>query len=175
MIQNFRDVGETVNILFGKEIMPEKMLYRGGSINQLFDESELPPVRAILNIRTGADKIFSTVRAIHVPAVNSVENYNTANGKVKNWANKAIKSIAAIEAYPLLIHCTAGKDRTGVLVALLLSCIGVEKEIIIEEYLQSEGIENSNDIEAALLGIANPLAYIHDCSAVEFLKTQLRK
>lgn len=39
---------------------------------------------------------------------------------------------------PLIIHCTAGKDRTGVLCALILSLCGVEDEVIAEEYALTE-------------------------------------
>jgi hypothetical protein len=35
---------------------------------------------------------------------------------------------------PLIFHCTAGKDRTGVLAALILRLCGVEDEIIAWEY-----------------------------------------
>lgn len=35
---------------------------------------------------------------------------------------------------PCVLHCTAGKDRTGVLVALLLMLAGVDDEKIAEEY-----------------------------------------
>jgi protein tyrosine/serine phosphatase len=34
----------------------------------------------------------------------------------------------------LLVHCTAGKDRTGVICAVILSLCGVSDEIIAEEY-----------------------------------------
>ena len=37
--------------------------------------------------------------------------------------------------YPLLYHCTAGKDRTGFATLLLLSALGVDEETIIEDYL----------------------------------------
>jgi protein-tyrosine phosphatase len=36
---------------------------------------------------------------------------------------------------PLLYHCTAGKDRTGVSTALLMKVLGVKQESIIEDYL----------------------------------------
>lgn len=36
------------------------------------------------------------------------------------------------------MHCTAGKDRTGVLVALILALVGVEDEVIAEEYALTE-------------------------------------
>jgi protein-tyrosine phosphatase len=39
---------------------------------------------------------------------------------------------------PILIHCTAGKDRTGVLVALLLMALRVPEELVIADYLRSD-------------------------------------
>jgi protein-tyrosine phosphatase len=38
---------------------------------------------------------------------------------------------------PVLFHCSAGKDRTGVAAALLLSALGVERETVIQDYLLS--------------------------------------
>ena len=38
---------------------------------------------------------------------------------------------------PLLIHCQAGKDRTGILIALLQMIADVEREEIIKDYLAS--------------------------------------
>src|SRR4051794_1125211 len=37
--------------------------------------------------------------------------------------------------HPLLIHCAAGKDRTGVLAALLLDLAGVKREAIVADYV----------------------------------------
>ncbi len=39
--------------------------------------------------------------------------------------------------YPLLYHCSAGKDRTGIASALILSALGVERASIMQEYLLS--------------------------------------
>lgn len=39
----------------------------------------------------------------------------------------------------LLIHCTAGKDRTGVCAAVILDSVGVERAAIIEDYTRTEG------------------------------------
>lgn len=38
---------------------------------------------------------------------------------------------------PALINCTAGKDRTGVAVALILELLGVERDAIVADYLRS--------------------------------------
>lgn len=35
---------------------------------------------------------------------------------------------------PLIVHCTAGKDRTGVFCALVLSLCGVDDETVAQEY-----------------------------------------
>jgi protein-tyrosine phosphatase len=40
---------------------------------------------------------------------------------------------------PALIHCTAGKDRTGFTVAMLLSALGVSRDFIYEDYLRGSG------------------------------------
>lgn len=38
---------------------------------------------------------------------------------------------------PALVHCTAGKDRTGFIVAAILMALGVTREAIVEDYLIS--------------------------------------
>lgn len=39
---------------------------------------------------------------------------------------------------PTLIHCAAGKDRTGVSVALLLRLIGVDRDQVVADYLATQ-------------------------------------
>ncbi|RHZ83020.1 hypothetical protein Glove_100g26 [Diversispora epigaea] len=39
---------------------------------------------------------------------------------------------------PILIHCKHGKDRTGVVIALLLSLCGVDDELIVQDYSMSQ-------------------------------------
>ena len=38
---------------------------------------------------------------------------------------------------PLLVHCSAGKDRTGFVSAMLLSALGVPRERVFEDYLHT--------------------------------------
>ncbi|KAL9083154.1 MAG: hypothetical protein Q9165_008641 [Trypethelium subeluteriae] len=48
---------------------------------------------------------------------------------------------------PCLVHCTAGKDRTGVFVALLLSLLGCSDEIVADEYaLTEQGLAEKKSI-----------------------------
>ena len=47
--------------------------------------------------------------------------------------------------WPVLIHCSAGKDRSGVGVALILEALGVDRETIMEEYLLTNEISRIED------------------------------
>lgn len=44
----------------------------------------------------------------------------------------------AAQGTPVLFHCTAGKDRTGWLAALLLSALGADRATAFEDYLLTE-------------------------------------
>jgi protein-tyrosine phosphatase len=47
------------------------------------------------------------------------------------------KLLAERDVYPLLFHCSAGRDRTGVGAAMLLSALGVDRERIVADFLES--------------------------------------
>ncbi|MGW5647723.1 tyrosine-protein phosphatase [Saccharopolyspora sp. NPDC003752] len=46
--------------------------------------------------------------------------------------------VAETEDGAVLVHCAAGKDRTGVAVALLLEAVGVDRQAIVADYALSE-------------------------------------
>jgi protein-tyrosine phosphatase len=46
----------------------------------------------------------------------------------------ALEAVLDVDRHPVLVHCAAGKDRTGVLVALALELLGVERETIGLDY-----------------------------------------
>jgi protein-tyrosine phosphatase len=50
----------------------------------------------------------------------------------------ALRLIADAQRVPLVMHCFAGKDRTGVLAALTLALLGVEEADISADYAASE-------------------------------------
>jgi protein-tyrosine phosphatase len=49
-----------------------------------------------------------------------------------------LEIMAGLEYYPLLFHCAAGKDRTGVLAAVTLKLLGVSDEDIIADYVLTD-------------------------------------
>jgi len=46
-----------------------------------------------------------------------------------------LRELARPEALPAIVHCTAGKDRTGIVIALLLSVLGVPDEVIALDFV----------------------------------------
>ncbi|HTX84505.1 MAG TPA: tyrosine-protein phosphatase [Streptosporangiaceae bacterium] len=49
----------------------------------------------------------------------------------------AIKELCMEQATPALVHCSAGKDRTGVVIALVLAALGVPDQVIAADYALS--------------------------------------
>lgn len=47
---------------------------------------------------------------------------------------------AVLAAQPVLVHCTVGKDRTGVSVALILAAAGVDRDAVVADYARTEGL-----------------------------------
>lgn len=50
---------------------------------------------------------------------------------------EAAEMCAGGDSLPMLVHCTHGKDRTGVMIAVLLSACGVSEDDIINDYILS--------------------------------------
>lgn len=50
----------------------------------------------------------------------------------------ALREISTAGDRAVLVHCTAGKDRTGVVVALALLAVGVDRESVVIDYASTE-------------------------------------
>ncbi len=50
--------------------------------------------------------------------------------------------LVAASELPVVVHCAAGKDRTGVTVALLLDLIGVSRHDVFEDYLKTNAVRD---------------------------------
>lgn len=51
---------------------------------------------------------------------------------------------------PMLVHCSAGKDRTGVASALILTALGVPRATVSADYAMSETLLNTADARRAM-------------------------
>jgi protein-tyrosine phosphatase len=50
---------------------------------------------------------------------------------------RALRYMADVEHLPMVFHCFFGKDRSGVLAALVLDCLGVDRHAIVADYALS--------------------------------------
>jgi protein-tyrosine phosphatase len=60
---------------------------------------------------------------------------------------RLLTHLAEDDWLPALFHCTAGKDRTGITAALLLSVLGVDDETILDDYELSTEYRSNQRIE----------------------------
>lgn len=66
---------------------------------------------------------------------------------IDNHAQKVVEAIATIadaRGRPVIVHCTAGKDRTGLVIALIHLVLGVEESLVLEDYGASQIILGSD-------------------------------
>jgi hypothetical protein len=70
-----------------------------------------------------------------------VERYHEMCDIAGSGLGEVLRLIADDAAAPLVFHCIAGKDRTGVVAALTLSLLGVADDVIAADYELSEAAE----------------------------------
>ncbi|MER5975448.1 tyrosine-protein phosphatase [Streptomyces sp. NPDC001857] len=71
------------------------------------------------------------------PAPYLAERYMEVAHDGAKEIREALELIAATDA-PLVFHCASGKDRTGQLAALVLGLLGVEEQVIAEDFSLTE-------------------------------------
>jgi protein-tyrosine phosphatase len=52
---------------------------------------------------------------------------------------RLVRMLAYPETAPMLVHCTAGKDRTGIVVACVLDLLDVDDDTIVADYERTRG------------------------------------
>jgi protein-tyrosine phosphatase len=185
---NFRDLGghPTRN----RRQVRSAMVYRSAHLAALPLESPLPALglRTLVTLQSRvevshlgppADAIRNAVRWEHIPigdrwfdADNPAplseepgqEHLALVIQFCADW-RAFFKILAEREVYPLLFHCSAGRDRTGVGAAMLLELLGVDRERIVADFLRSNAVFHEMPLRPAQI---RPLfEAIDECGGIE--------
>ncbi len=97
--------------------------------------SELSAVQPDKWSRKLADPTFDGTRAHAALA----ENYRRMPASYAGDLRALFERLVRPDARAVLVHCAAGKDRTGFVSAMLLTALGVSRETIFEDYLATQG------------------------------------
>lgn len=157
-VMNFRDIG---GLPAGDRVTRSGVLFRSGSLARLTDEGREAlrrlGVRRIVDLREDDELAFEPSRidglevdTLRAPLflgstasffVDDVALPDMYRGLVDEAPDRIVEVVRAVlGAHPVLVHCTVGKDRTGVTVALILAAAGVDIDAVVEDYARTESM-----------------------------------
>jgi protein-tyrosine phosphatase len=154
---NVRDVGGYLTR--DGRITRWRRLLRADGMHRLSAEAQRTlldeGLRTIVDLRRPSEaerqpNVFATATTLryhHLPLYQVAvgDRDERTMGEIYRWmVDECQPQIAAVitllaepDALPGLVHCTAGKDRTGVIIALLLGAVGVPHNTIVADYAVS--------------------------------------
>ncbi|CAN0208212.1 unnamed protein product, partial [Phaeothamnion confervicola] len=120
--------------------------------------------------KDGADRsALSAPKRVLIPMHNShglgQEAYHAYIRENSEEIRAFFELLAQESSYPLLFHCSAGKDRTGILAYLLLWSLGAEREVRDDDYLQSQ--RNAPGLVVKPEWINEVYVYVEECGGIE--------
>ncbi|MCI9859014.1 tyrosine-protein phosphatase [Microbacterium proteolyticum] len=153
---NFRDVG---GLRAGDGRTRDGVLFRSGNLVAVDDAGVRTlrqlGIRRVIDLRDDAEVAHAPSRlddlavdVQHEPLfLGSVASFFAKDlsldalyaAIVDDSADRVVAVVRGIlSAQPVLVHCTVGKDRTGVTVAIALDAAGVDREAVIADYARTE-------------------------------------
>jgi len=163
-MSNFRDAGGApttdggvvrTGVLYRSatlaEVTPDELATLAGlGIRTVLDLRRTEEVATYGRIPDADGRRYLNVPPIHQPW-DATLVYDEAAGPARYLADRylelarhgiegygrMLRVLAEPGATPAIVHCYAGKDRTGVLVAMVLDAVGVERDAVVEDYVLS--------------------------------------
>ena len=181
-LDNFRDVGG-VPTFDGRRVRTGR-LYRSDSLTKLSEVDarafERLGIRTVVDLRrpTEIEEFGRIAEAVDRRYVNISPQHRLWDGTIYDEAagparfladryhdltteaaadiGEVIRVLAEATVEPTVVHCFAGKDRTGVVIALALSVVGVEVDAIADDY----AVSNEWAVRFAATSTAMPVHWV---------------
>jgi protein-tyrosine phosphatase len=184
--ENFRDLGGHVSA--SGERVRYDLLFRSDTVEALSDEdhgrlNELGIVTVIdlratseIERRGRLDVERHDLRYVHLPLIDEVgdpkawDPADAARPEYPIEGNcqmlhdgserlaEVLRVLAEPGALPAVFHCISGKDRTGLVAAVVLSLLDVPRDVVADEYALSQG-RNGHSSASSELQSAFPLVF----------------
>ncbi|MBA3360216.1 MAG: tyrosine-protein phosphatase [Acidimicrobiia bacterium] len=178
---NFRDIGGLP--LGSGDMFPTGRLYRSGTFDFLTstEAAELASrfgIATVIDLRMPLEREHShrpflrRVQILQIPFLIEIDpewehpidqSPDAVAGRYRDMLERegrhALQSIISAitpDSLPLVIHCSGGKDRTGIVTALLLAIAGVTDEEIAADYARSGPVLKQLATEPATASFFRP-------------------
>ena len=116
-------------------------------LNELGVKTEIDVRRAEKGETGGltASPLGDTVKYLNFPMDHANDILNDNKEQIMNF----FETLADKENYPMIIHCSVGCDRTGMLVFMVNALLGVSEEDLIRDYMFSNfaDVDNKRKVE----------------------------
>jgi protein-tyrosine phosphatase len=174
---NFRDVGGYPTTFGGT--VRHGLVYRSGALHALTDEDRIVlralGVRTTFDLRTHDERSAEPTAApflhpVHAPLSSGrglgegTDHHDGAavlrdlySGLLTEGAGTIgaiLLTIAHGSSAAAVIHCSAGKDRTGVVIAVLLLALGVEEQAVLDDYELTSQFQAQHRVEELIEKLA---------------------
>lgn len=177
---NVRDLGGLVTT-DGRRIRPEALLRSDGHHRLTADTVaaiQAGGVRRIVDLRWAHENVkwpspfAGDPLYVNVPLLGDAEyeivpdTYAALLDHNRTQVGAAFRAVAEAPPGGVVVHCHEGKDRTGVLVALLLLVAGVAEEQIADDYALTADVRRElmvNTLEHLRQAYGDVAKYLADC------------
>lgn len=180
---NFRDVG---GLPAGSGRTRSGVLYRSGNLAHVddagFEALRGLGLRRVIDLRDDDEVRWAPSRLDGLDLVtqrvplflgsvrsffeNDVSLPGLYSSLIEDSSDQVVEVVRGVlNDQPVLVHCTVGKDRTGVTVALTLAAAGVDTDAIVADYARTEALlpaSRNRDVVARLRAMHPEAIHLED-------------